>query len=339
MKAYYDADANTDLIRNKKVAIIGYGSQGHAHALNLKDSGVEVTVGLRADSSSRARAEAEGLRVVEPAEAAKWGDVVMMLVPDELAPDIYEKEIAPGLKDGDYFAVAHGFGLHFKKIVPPKGVGVFLVAPKAPGHTVRREYANGRGVPMLIAVHQDPDGKTRDLALAYAAAIGGGRAGILETSFREETETDLFGEQAVLCGGLSALITAGYETLVEAGYSPEMAYFECCHELKLIIDLIYEGGIGNMRYSVSNTAEYGDLTRGPRVVTAETKKAMKEMLGEIQSGQFADEWLAEHKAGKPKFKQLEEAGAKHPIEEVGRKLRAMMPWMKDQQTVKERAAQ
>lgn len=337
MKAYYDQDANLDFIRRKKVAIIGYGSQGHAHALNLKDSGVEVTVGLRRDSASRARAEAEGLRVVDPADAAKWGDVVMMLVPDELAPDIFKEEILPGLEKGNYFAVAHGFGIHFKKVVPPKDVGVFLVAPKAPGHTVRREYANGRGVPMLIAVAQDPFNDARDLALAYASAIGGGRAGILETSFREETETDLFGEQSVLCGGLTALILAGYETLVEAGYSPEMAYFECCHELKLIIDLIYEGGIGNMRYSVSNTAEYGDLTRGPRIVTEETKKTMRTILEEITSGRFADEWMAEHKAGKPKFKDLERKGAAHPIEEVGRRLRGMMPWMKDQQTVKERA--
>jgi ketol-acid reductoisomerase len=336
MKAFYDADANVDLIRKKKVAIIGYGSQGHAHALNLKDSGVEVQVGLRKDSKSRARAEAEGLKVTEPLEASRWADVIMMLVPDELAPEIYEKEIAPGLAPGKYFTVAHGFGLHFKKIVPPKDVGVFLVAPKAPGHTVRREYANGRGVPMLIAVHQDPTGQARDLALAYASAIGGGRAGVLETNFREETETDLFGEQAVLCGGLTALIQAGFETLTEAGYSPEMAYFECCHELKLIIDLIYEGGIGNMRYSVSNTAEYGDLTRGPRVVTPESKKAMKQILQEIQSGQFADEWMAEHKAGKPKFKALEQKGAEHPIEEVGKRLRGMMPWMKDQRTVKER---
>jgi len=337
MKAYYDADANIDLIRKKKVAIIGYGSQGHAHALNLKDSGVQVVVGLRSDSKSRPRAEAEGLKVMDPIDASKWADVIMMLVPDELAPEIYEKEIAPGLAPGKYFCVAHGFGLHFKKIVPPKEVGVFLVAPKAPGHTVRREYANGRGVPMLIAVHQDPTGQAKEHALAYASAIGGGRAGVLETSFREETETDLFGEQAVLCGGLTALITAGFETLTEAGYSPEMAYFECCHELKLIIDLIYEGGIGNMRYSVSNTAEYGDLTRGPRVVTDATKKVMKEMRSEITTGKFADEWMAEHKAGKPKFKALEKKGTEHPIEEVGRKLRGMMPWMKENRAVKERA--
>ncbi|HEX4337136.1 MAG TPA: ketol-acid reductoisomerase [Polyangiaceae bacterium] len=336
MKAFYDADANVGLIRDKKVAIIGYGSQGHAHALNLKDSGIQVVVGLKSDSKSRARAESEGLKVMEPAAAAEWADVIMMLVPDELAPDIYAKDIAPGLKAGKFLAVAHGFGLHFKKILPPKDVGVFLVAPKAPGHTVRREYANGRGVPMLIAVHQDPTNNARDVALAYASAIGGGRAGVLETSFREETETDLFGEQAVLCGGLTALITAGFETLTEAGYAPEMAYFECCHELKLIIDLIYEGGIGNMRYSVSNTAEFGDLTRGPRVVTSETKKVMKAMLEEITSGKFADEWMSEHKAGKPKFKELEKKGEGHPIEAVGKKLRAMMPWMKDHRAVKER---
>ncbi len=338
MKALYDKDADLSLIQGKKVAIIGYGSQGHAHALNLRDSGVEVAVGLRKDSKSWARAEAEGLKVTSPAEAAKWGDIIMMLVPDELAPEVFKDELAPGLEKGDYFAVAHGFGIHFKKIAVPEGVGVFLVAPKAPGHTVRREYVKGRGVPMLIAVEADPAGNTKALALAYAAAAGGGRAGILETSFREETETDLFGEQSVLCGGLSALITAGFETLVEAGYSPEMAYFECCHELKLIIDLIYEGGIGNMRYSVSNTAEYGDLTRGPRIVTGETKATMKKILSEIQSGSFADEWMAEHKAGKPKFKSLEAEGSKHPIEEVGERLRGMMPWMKDEQTVKERSA-
>jgi ketol-acid reductoisomerase len=338
MKAYYDRDANLDVIRSKNVAIIGYGSQGHAHALNLRDSGVTVKVGLRGSSASKPRAEAEGLSVVEPREAAAWGEVVMMLVPDELSPEIFAEEIAPGLRPGDHFAVAHGFGVHFGKVVPPDGVGVFLVAPKAPGHTVRREYVKGRGVPMLIAVEKDPSGKTRELALAYAAAIGGGRAGILETTFQEETETDLFGEQAVLCGGLTALITAGFETLVEAGYSPEMAYFECLHELKLIIDLVYEGGIGNMRYSVSNTAEYGDLTRGPRIVTDDTRRTMRALLDDIRSGRFAEEWLAEHRAGKPRFRALEKAGAEHPIEEVGRRLRAMMPWMKDEQTVKERKA-
>jgi ketol-acid reductoisomerase len=339
MKALYDVDANLSKINDKKVAIIGYGSQGHAHALNLRDSGVQVRVGLRGSSSSKRRAEAEGLTVMEPAEAAKWGDVVMMLVPDEFAPDIYKTEIEPGLVKGNYLAVAHGFGLHFKKIVPPAGVSVFLVAPKAPGHTVRREYTLGRGVPHLIAVNEDPIGDAREVALAYAVQNGGGKAGILETNFKEETETDLFGEQAVLCGGLTALITAGYETLTEAGYAPEMAYFECLHELKLIIDLIYEGGIGNMRYSVSNTAEYGDLTRGPRVVTAETKKEMKKILTEIQSGAFADEFLAESKAGRPKFNALEKKGAEHPIEEVGKRLRSLMPWMKENQAVKERAAE
>jgi ketol-acid reductoisomerase len=336
MKAYYDKDCNLDLIKNKKVAIIGYGSQGHAHALNLKESGVEVQVGLRADSKSKPRAEAAGLKVTTPREAAAWGDVVMLLVPDELAPGIYVEDIQPGLSEGKSLAVAHGFGIHFKKIVPPKGVNVFLVAPKAPGHTVRREYANGRGVPMLIAVNEDPSGNSKELALSYASAIGGGRAGVIETTIREETETDLIGEQAFLCGGMSALIHAGYETLVEAGYAPEMAYFECLHELKLIIDLIYEGGIENMRYSVSNTAEYGDLTRGPRVVTAETKKAMKEILAEVQSGKFADEFLTECASGRARFNALEKAGAEHPIEEVGKRLRAMMPWMKDNQAVKER---
>jgi ketol-acid reductoisomerase len=336
MKAFYDADANLSLIKDKKVAIIGYGSQGHAHALNLKDSGIQVRVGLRSDSKSKARAERAGLTVQEPKAVAEWADVVMLLVPDEHAPRIYAEDIQPGLKPGNYLAVAHGFGLHFKKIVPPAGVNVFLVAPKAPGHTVRREYENGRGVPMLIAVNEDPSGNSRDVALAYASAIGGGRAGVLQTSFKEETETDLFGEQAVLCGGMSAMIVAGYETLTEAGYAPEMAYFECLHELKLIIDLIYEGGIENMRYSVSNTAEYGDLTRGPRVVTAQTKAVMKEILSEIQSGKFADEFLTECSTGRKKFNELEAKGAAHPIEEVGKKLRAMMPWMKDNQAVKER---
>lgn len=336
MKALYDADANQSLIKGKKVAIIGYGSQGHAHALNLKDSGVDVRVGLRSDSKSKPRAERAGLTVLEPKAAAEWADVVMLLVPDEHAPRIYAEDIAPGLKAGDYLAVAHGFGLHFKKIVPPAGVNVFLVAPKAPGHTVRREYENGRGVPMLIAVNEDPSGNSREVALSYASAIGGGRAGILETSFKEETETDLFGEQAVLCGGMSALIVAGYETLTEAGYAPEMAYFECLHELKLIIDLIYEGGIENMRYSVSNTAEYGDLTRGPRVVTAQTKAAMKEILTEIQTGKFADEFLTECSTGRKNFNALEAKGAAHPIEEVGKRLRGMMPWMKENQAVKER---
>jgi ketol-acid reductoisomerase len=327
MKAFYDADANVGLIRQKKVAIIGYGSQGHAHALNLKDSGVDVTVGLRGDSKSRPRAESEGLRVKDPIEASAWADVVMMLVPDELAPEIYEKEIAPGLKPGNYFAVAHGFGLHFKKIVPPKDVNVFMIAPKGPGHLVRSEYERGRGVPCLLAVHQDPSGTTKQVGLAYGKAIGGARAAIIETNFREETETDLFGEQAVLCGGLTELIRAGYETLVEAGYAPEMAYFECLHEVKLIVDLIYEGGIANMRYSISNTAEYGDMTRGKRVIGAEARTAMKQILAEIQSGKFADEWITEHQCGTPHFRELRKEAEHHPIEKVGGTLRALMPWL------------
>jgi ketol-acid reductoisomerase len=338
MRAYYDSDIDSSFVRKKKVAVIGYGSQGHAHALNLKESGVNVVVGLRKDSASWGRAADTGLTVKEVGEAAAWGDVVMTLIPDELAPEIFKKEIAPHLSAGKHFAVAHGFGVHFKKIVPAPDVSVWLVAPKAPGHTVRREYARGRGVPMLMAIHQDPTGDSQKVALAYAAAIGGGRAGIIETTFKEETETDLFGEQAVLCGGLTSLIYAGYETLVDAGYAPEMAYFECVHELKLIIDLIYEGGIENMRFSVSNTAEYGDLTRGPRVITEHSRKAMKEMLAEIRSGAFADEWMAENAAGKPKFKALEKKGAEHPLEEVGKRLRSLMPWMNEERMVKEREA-
>ena len=330
MKAFYDADLDLGLIQKKKVSVIGYGSQGHAHALNLKESGVKVSVGLRKDTASWKKAEEAGITVRTVADAAEWGDVMMTLVPDELAPEIFKNEIFPGLRPGKHFAVAHGFGVHFKRIVPPKEVGVWLVAPKAPGHTVRREYSRGRGVPMLIALHQDPNSDARALALSYAGAIGGGRAGILETSFKEETETDLFGEQSVLCGGLTALITAGYETLVGAGYAPEMAYFECVHELKLIIDLIYEGGIDNMRYSVSNTAEYGDLTRGPMIIADQARTAMKKILSDIQSGAFADEWMAEHAAGKPKFKALEAAGRAHPLEEVGKRLRGLMPWMSEE---------
>jgi ketol-acid reductoisomerase len=336
MKAFYDADIDQSHIKKKKVAVVGYGSQGHAHALNMKESGVNVVVGLRKDSASWGKAVDAGLTVKEVADAAAWGDVVMTLVPDELAPEVFKNEIAPSLKAGKHFAVAHGFGIHFKKIVVPSDVSVWLVAPKAPGHTVRREYARGRGVPMLLAIHQDPTGDSHSVGLAYAGAIGGGRAGILETTFKEETETDLFGEQAVLCGGLTSLIYAGFETLTGAGYSPEMAYFECVHELKLIIDLIYEGGIDNMRYSVSNTAEYGDLTRGPRVITEHSRKAMKEMLEEIRSGAFADEWMAEHAAGKPKFKALEKKGSDHPLEEVGRRLRELMPWMQEERMIKDR---
>jgi ketol-acid reductoisomerase len=324
---YYDRDADPRRLKGKRIAILGYGSQGHAHALNLKDGGHEVAVGLRSGSTSRAKASSAGLRVLDTLDAARWGDVVMMLVPDELAPETYAKEVAPGLEAGKYFAVAHGFSIHFRKVVPPPDVNVFMVAPKAPGHLLRHEFTRGAGVPMLLAVHQDPAGDTEQVALAYASAIGGGRAGVIATTFKDETETDLFGEQAVLCGGLSALITAGFETLVEAGYPPEMAYFECLHEMKLIVDLIYEGGISTMRYSVSNTAEYGDLTRGPRIVTEQTRRAMRALLADIQSGVFADEWMAEHRAGKPTFKRLEAAAKEHLIERVGERLRGMMPWL------------
>ncbi|HXG92416.1 MAG TPA: ketol-acid reductoisomerase [Blastocatellia bacterium] len=333
MKVYYDKDADLDYLKGKKIAVIGYGAQGYAHANNLKDSGCDVIVGLRPESPSRAKAESAGLTVQDTAEAAFNGDIIMMLVPDELAPKIYQREVEPNLLPGNYLAFAHGFSIHFKKILPPENVNVFMVAPKAPGHLERYEYTQGRGVPCLLAVHQDPSANTREVALAYASAIGGGRAGILETTFKEETETDLFGEQAVLCGGLTSLIQTGFETLVEAGYSPEMAYFECLHEVKLIVDLIYEGGIANMRYSVSNTAEYGDLTRGPRVINPAVREEMRHLLRDIQSGAFADEWMAEHEAGKPRFKQLEGAAQSHQIEEVGRRLRAMMPWLAEKRLV------
>ena len=333
MRVYYDRDADLNLIKGKKVAIVGYGSQGFGHANNLKDSGCDVIVGLRADSPSVAKAQSAGLEVLPVADAAERADIIMLLTPDELTPGIYAREIAPHLKEGKYLAVAHGFSIHFKKIVPPAGVNVFMVAPKGPGHLVRREYERGAGVPCLVAVHQDPSGDTKQVALAYASAIGGGRAGVIETTFKEETETDLFGEQAVLCGGLTALIKAGYETLVEAGYAPEMAYFECLHEMKLIVDLLYEGGITNMRYSISNTAEFGDLTRGPRVVGPEVKTRMKEILSEIQSGQFADEWMAEAESGKPKFNQLVSEGKGHQIEKVGEQLRGLMPWLSSNKIV------
>ncbi len=333
MEIYYDKDADLDFLRGKKIAVIGYGAQGFAHANNLKDSGCDVIVGLKHDSPSRAKAEEAGLVVQDTAEAAFNGDIVMMLVPDELAPKIYRETVAPNLLPGNYLAFAHGFSIHFKKVVQPAEVNVFMVAPKAPGHLVRHEYTQGRGVPCLLAVHQDPSGNTREVGLAYASAIGGGRAGVLETSFKEETETDLFGEQAVLCGGLTSLIQAGFETLVEAGYAPEMAYFECLHEVKLIVDLLYEGGIANMRYSVSNTAEYGDLTRGPRIINGSTREEMKRLLSEIQSGAFADEWMAEHEAGKPKFRELEAAAESHKIEEVGKQLRSMMPWLAEKRLV------
>ncbi|MFN2532689.1 MAG: ketol-acid reductoisomerase [Pyrinomonadaceae bacterium] len=328
MKIYYDKDANLEYLLNRKIAVIGYGSQGHAQANNLKDSGCDVVVGLRLGSPSVDKAKAAGLDVINTTDAVRIADIVMMLVPDELAPGIYQEDVSPNLKSGGYLAFSHGFGIHFKKIVPRDDLNVFMVAPKAPGHLERHEYTQGRGVPCLIAVHQDRSRDTRQVALAYASAIGGGRAGVLETTFKEETETDLFGEQAVLCGGLTALIRAGFETLVEAGYSPEMAYFECLHELKLIVDLIYEGGIGDMRYSVSNTAEYGDLTRGPRVVNDAARAAMKKILKDIQSGKFADEWMAECEAGKPQFELLEAEGRHHLIEVVGAQLRGMMPWLK-----------
>ena len=327
MKIFYDADTDLQLIKDKKIAVIGYGSQGHAHANNLRDSGCEVIVGLPKDSRSRAKAESAGFEVLYTRDAAEIADVIMILVPDELAPGVYRDDIAPAFKSGKYLAFAHGFSIHFKKIVPPADVNVFMVAPKGPGHLVRSEYLRERGVPCLLAVNQDVTGDTRSIGLSYASAIGGGRAGIIETNFKEETETDLFGEQAVLCGGLTALIQAGFETLTEAGYSPEMAYFECLHEMKLIVDLMYEGGIGNMRYSVSNTAEYGDLTRGGRIVNEQTKTEMKKILGEIQSGEFADEWMSECEGGKRLFKKLEDEGSAHSIEQVGVKLRAMMPWL------------
>ncbi|MGB7069351.1 MAG: ketol-acid reductoisomerase [Pyrinomonadaceae bacterium] len=333
MKVFYDKDADTQLIKDKRVAVIGYGSQGHAHANNLKASGCDVVVGLSKDSASRAKAEAAGLEVLYTRDAADSADVIMVLVPDELAPGIYRDEIAPVLKPGKYLAFAHGFSIHFNKVVPPGDINVFMVAPKGPGHLVRNEYLQGRGVPCLLAVHQDVSGDTRAVGLSYASAIGGGKAGVIETNFKEETETDLFGEQAVLCGGLTALIKAGYETLTEAGYSPEMAYFECLHEMKLIVDLLYEGGIGNMRYSVSNTAEYGDLTRGNRVITDQTKAEMKRILAEIQSGEFADEWMSECESGKSNFKRLEAEGENHEIEEVGARLRGMMPWLSEKTLV------
>ncbi len=333
LRIFYDKDADLGRLAGKTVAIVGYGSQGHAHALNLRDSGVNVIVGLRKDSTSRAKAEAEGLRVVEPRDAAREADVVMLVVPDETAGLIYAEEIAPNLVAGNHLAVAHGFNIHFGQIVAPAGVAVWMVAPKGPGHTVRGHYKDGKGVPCLVAVHQDPNGDALATALAYAKGIGGGRAGIIETNFREETETDLFGEQAVLCGGLTALMQAGFETLVEAGYAPEMAYFECIHEVKLIVDLIYEGGVANMRYSVSNTAEYGDLTRGPRIIDAGVKQRMKEVLREVQSGQFAREFILENRAGKPGFNAMRRIAAEHPLEKVGARLRGLMPWLQEKRLV------
>jgi len=332
IKVYYDKDANLGALKKKKIVIMGYGSQGHAHANNLKESGMDVTIGVR-KGSSWDKAKAAGFKVMTPADAAKMADVIMILLPDEYQADTYNQEIAPNMKKGVYLAFAHGFNIHFGQIVPPADANVFMAAPKGPGHLVRAEYSRGSGVPCLIAIHQDPSKNTKGIALAYASAIGGGRAGIIETNFREETETDLFGEQAVLCGGVTSLIQAGFETLVEAGYAPEMAYFECLHEVKLIVDLIYEGGISNMRYSISNTAQYGDLTRGPRVVTEETKQEMKKILTEIQDGVFAKEWMLECRANKPVFNALTRKGEKHQIEEVGGRLRAMMPWLKKSKLV------
>lgn len=327
MQVYYDRDADLSILRGKKIAVLGYGSQGHAHANNLRDSGVEVVVGLRRGSSSWPKAENAGLKVLETAEAAAAANIIMILLPDELQGEAYEKEIKPGLKRGNYVAFGHGFNIHFRRIVPPPDVNVFMVAPKGPGHLVRSEYQKGRGVPCLLAVQQDPTGDTKQIGLAYASAIGGARAAVIETTFKDETETDLFGEQSVLCGGLCALIQAGYETLVNAGYPPEMAYFECVHEVKLIVDLIYEGGLTNMRYSISNTAEYGDLTRGKKVIGPEVRQAMQKILQDIQSGKFADEWIDEYKCGMPHFTELRKEAANHPLEKVGENLRSMMPWL------------
>ena len=334
MRVYYDRDADVGLIKGKKVAIIGYGSQGHAHANNLKESGVtDVRVGLREGSASARKAEEAGLPVMTPAEAAAWADVVMLLTPDELQAELYRDHLAPNMREGTALAFAHGLNIHFNLIEPRADLDVFMIAPKGPGHLVRSEYVRGGGVPCLIAVEQNASGNAQEIALSYASAIGGGRAGVIETTFKEECETDLFGEQVVLCGGLTALIMAAYETLVEAGYAPEMAYFECLHEVKLIVDLIYEGGLANMRYSVSNTAEYGDYSRGPRVIGDEARAEMKRILTEIQTGKFAREWVGECQAGQPSFKAMRRRGAEHSVEEVGERLRAMMPWISESKLV------
>jgi ketol-acid reductoisomerase len=327
MNIYYEKDIKPEWIRSRKVAVIGYGSQGFAHSNNLRDSGVEVVVGLRAESPSVKKAAEAGLKVMETAKAAEWAEVVMMLIPDHLQGEVYKTDVKPGLTAGKTLLFAHGFNIHFGQIVPPPGVDVAMIAPKGPGHTVRRQFELGFGVPCLIAIAQDPTGKARQTALAYALSIGGAKAGVIETSFREETETDLFGEQAVLCGGVTHLMQAGFETLVEAGYAPEMAYFECIHEMKLIVDLIYEGGLSLMRYSVSDTAEYGDYMVGPRIINEKTKKEMKKVLSEIQSGEFAKKWMAENKSGRKDFLRMRETGAAHQLEKVGEKLRSMMPWI------------
>src|SRR5579862_8980949 len=327
LKIVYENDAPLDGLKGKTVAILGFGSQGHAHSPNLRDSGVKVIVANRKDSANGRLAIEHGFAPMSVEEAVQQGDLIIVTLPDEVQPEVYNKSIAPHLKAGKALGATHGFNVHFKTIVPPKDIDVLLIAPKGPGHLVRSEYEKGGGVPCLLAVHQNATGKARDIGLAWARGIGGARSGVIETTFKDECETDLFGEQAVLCGGLSALIKAGFETLTEAGYPPEMAYFECVHEVKLIVDLIYQGGLNYMRYSISNTAEYGDLTRGPRIITAETKKEMKKILGEIQSGAFAREWMAEHKAGKPLFNRLYNADKDHPVEVTGRNLRKMMKWI------------
>jgi ketol-acid reductoisomerase len=333
MNIFYDKDADLPLIKRKKVTVIGYGSQGHAHANNLQDTGVNVCVGLREDSSSVAKAETAGIKVKSIDAAVAWADIVMVLAPDEHQSALYKDHIEPNIKQGAALAFAHGFNIHFQQIEPRSDLDVIMIAPKGVGHQVRSTYTRGGGVPSLIAIHQDASGQARELALSYASALGSGRAGIIETTFREETETDLFGEQAVLCGGITALIQAGYETLIEAGYAPEVAYFECLHETKLIVDLIYEGGITNMRYSISNTAEYGDITRGPRVISEETRRAMKEILAEIQNGEFAKEFILENQSGAPVLKAKRRLSREHGIEVVGEKLRSMMPWIRDNKLV------
>jgi ketol-acid reductoisomerase len=333
MKVYYDKDADLSLVKGKKVAIVGYGSQGHAHALNLHDSGVKVTVGLRKGGASWDKAKKAGLDVKEVSEAVKGADFVMMLMPDEHIAAVYKSEVEPSIRKGATLGFAHGFNIHYGQVMPREDLDVVMIAPKAPGHTVRSTYAQGGGTPMLIAVHRDQSGKARDLALSYAAAIGGARAGVIETTFKEETETDLFGEQTVLCGGCVELVKAGYEVLTEAGYAPEMAYFECLHELKLIVDLMYEGGIGTMNYSISNNAEYGEYATGPKIITEETKKAMRLALARIQSGEYARDFILENRAGAPMLLSRRRMTAEHPIEVVGEKLRAMMPWIKKNKLV------
>ena len=329
MKVYHDQDASLDILKDQKLAVLGFGSQGHAHALNLKDSGLNVCVGLRKESQSWAKAEQAGLPVKETAEAVKWADVIMILLPDQTQKQVYEQDIAPYLEEENTLAFAHGFNIHYKQIVPPPKVDVIMIAPKSPGHMVRRTYQNGVGTPCLIAVQQNFSGKAKEKALAWAKGIGGTRAGVIETTFKDETETDLFGEQAVLCGGSEELIKTGFEVLVEAGYPPELAYFECLHEMKLIVDLYYEGGLSLMNYSVSDTAEYGGMTRGKRVITKETKEQMRQILREVQDGSFAREWIEENEKGQPTLKKLRQEYANHPIEKVGKQLRAMMPWLKE----------